>query len=55
MTEWLDPQRLDKVLRRFLAELDYDLHKSWERDEEDGKDYYHILVQSFTEAWEDNA
>jgi hypothetical protein len=50
----LDPERLDRVLRDFLADVDYDLHKSWERDEEDGKDYYHLLVKSFIECWEDS-
>lgn len=52
MSERLDPERLDKTLRSFLAILDYDLHKSWECDEEDGKDYYSILVRDFIRAWE---
>ncbi len=47
----LDPQRVDAALRALLADIDYDLHKSWECDESDGKDYYHVLVESFIESY----
>lgn len=51
MSERLDPKRLDRVLRDFLADVDYDLHKSWECDEETGEDCYHVLVESFNDTW----
>jgi len=51
----LDPTKVDSALRCLLADIDYDLHKAWESDEEDGKDYYHILVDSFITWYEDES
>lgn len=48
----LDPEKVDRALRSLLANIDYDLHKSWECNEEDGKDDYHFLVKHFIEDYE---
>lgn len=43
----LDPKRVDAALRATINDLDYDLHKSIECDEETGEDSYPILVEGF--------
>jgi hypothetical protein len=43
----LDPEVLDWVLRRFIAELDYDLLKNLEHNEFDGSDSFPALVKQF--------
>lgn len=49
----MDRARLEKTLRSFMAaDVDYDLHKSYERDEETGEDTYHELVDAFLGHWE---
>ena len=52
MSELWDLPRLERTLRAFVSELDYDLHKSWAHNEEDGGDDYPLLVQAFIENWE---
>lgn len=52
MSDYWDLPRLERTLRAFVSELDYDLHKSWECNEEDGGDDYPLLVQAFIENWE---
>ena len=47
----LDPERVDRALRALLADVDYDLHKSWECNEENGEDDYHILVKLFMDKY----
>lgn len=43
----LDPMIVDAVLRGIISDLDYDLHKNLECDEETEIDVYPALVQSF--------
>lgn len=43
----LDPKRVDAALRSLISDLDYDLHKEIECDEETGDDSYPILVEGF--------
>lgn len=52
VSEYWDLPRLERTLRAFVLSLDYDLHKSWECNEEDGGDDYPLLVQAFIEDWE---
>jgi len=47
----LDWDRVDAALRGLLADIDYDLHKSYECDEEDGLDHYGDLVAKFINAY----
>lgn len=49
----LDAERVDRALRNLLADIDYDIHKSYECDEMTGEDDYHILVKAFIEAYEE--
>jgi hypothetical protein len=48
----LDPKILDSALRDYVADLDYDIHKSIESGEEDGEDHYAEEVESFIRAYE---
>lgn len=48
----LDPSRLESALRMYVAELDYDIHKGIECDEEDGFDHYSEEVEFFLRCWE---
>jgi hypothetical protein len=41
----MDP--LEQALRWLIADLDYDIHKSIERDEWDGEDKYPALAGEF--------
>jgi prevent-host-death family protein len=43
----LDPECVDRALRAVIAELDYDLHKALERDED------HKTVAAFIAAYEE--
>ncbi|WP_157882411.1 hypothetical protein [Streptomyces silvensis] len=54
MTE-LDPERLDRALRAYVSELDYDIHKGVQCGEEDGLDRYPQEVEFFLQCWEDAA
>lgn len=47
----LDPARLRKALRSYVADLDYDVHKGIERGEEDGEDHYDEHVTYFLACW----
>lgn len=48
----LNPARVEKALRRFISvEVDYDLHKQFECDEEDSSDHYPRLAKSFIELY----
>jgi hypothetical protein len=49
----LDPECVDRALRAVIADLDYDLHKALERDEETGEDTYHETVAGFIAAYEE--
>lgn len=40
-------EQTQAALRRFLADIDYDLHKSYEADEETGEDTYPELTAKF--------
>jgi len=43
--EWrLTPETLDQFVRALVNEVDYDIHKGYERGEEDGEDHYPELV-----------
>jgi hypothetical protein len=43
--EWrLTPQTLDLFVRALVNHVDYDIHKGYERGEEDGLDHYPELV-----------
>lgn len=48
----LDPERLESALRMYLAELDYDLHKSISDPEDGGPDRYPEEVDFFLRCWE---
>ena len=47
----LNPTIVEATLRDFISELDYDLHKSLERDEETGEDTYHQQAALFLEIY----
>lgn len=51
----LDSERVGRALRAVIADLDYDLHKGIERDEETGEDTYHETVAAFIAAYEKGA
>ncbi|MFD5631611.1 helix-turn-helix transcriptional regulator [Streptomyces sp. NPDC127072] len=43
--EWrLTPETLDLFVRALVNHVDYDIHKGYERGEEDGQDHYPELV-----------
>lgn len=49
----LDPKRVEEALRAFIAdEVDYDIHKSFESDEETGLDSYPDLAEAFINYYE---
>jgi len=48
----LDPDRLESALRLYMAELDYDLHKSIADPEDGGPDRYPDEVEYFLRCWE---
>ncbi|MFB7919370.1 hypothetical protein [Streptomyces sp. NPDC056061] len=48
----LDPARLERTLRAYIAELDYDHHKSIQCGEDDGVDRYPDEVAFFLRCWE---
>lgn len=50
----LDRARLEKTLRAYVAELDYDKHKFIECSEFDGIDRYPEEVEFFLSLWEEN-
>lgn len=43
--------RVDAALRALISDLDYDLHKNIECDEETGEDGYPDLVDEFVETY----
>jgi hypothetical protein len=43
----LDRAAVDAALRQVVAELDYDLHKGLQCDEETGEDVYGVHVDRF--------
>ena len=45
---------IEETLRSLIAELDYDLHKSLECDEETGEDQYPEWADWFMRAYEEN-
>lgn len=45
----MNPEHVEDVLIEIISDLDYDLHKSIERDEETGKNGYPALAVSFIE------
>lgn len=49
----LDPERLEKTLRAYVSELDYDIHKGIESGEQDGLDHYPEEVAFFLRCWDD--
>jgi hypothetical protein len=51
----LDPDRLDRALRLYVADLDYDIHKGIECGEDDGVDHYPEHVATFLQCWEEAA
>lgn len=45
LPEWrLTPETLDLFVRALVNEVDYDIHKNYECNEEDGQDHYPELV-----------
>lgn len=49
----LDPQKVEATLREFISgEVDYDIHKQFEHDEETGEDSYPDLAERFIETYE---
>lgn len=48
----LNRAAVESALRNLLAHLDYDLHKSIERDEETGEDTYPGVVDDFIAVYE---
>jgi hypothetical protein len=48
----LDVERVEATLRNFVSlHVDYDIHKSFEQDEETGEDAYPDLAQRFVELY----
>lgn len=47
MADELNPAAVDAALRQVIAELDYDLHKNIECDEDTGEDRYDEHVRHF--------
>jgi len=47
MSMALDPTKVERALRSLISDIDYDLHKNIECDEETGDDSYPILVEGF--------
>ena len=43
----LDPFKVDRALRLIISDLDYDLHKNLESDEETGTDVYPAIASAF--------
>ena len=43
----LDPAVVEAALRKFIADVDYDIHKAYESDEETGEDTYDELAETF--------
>lgn len=52
MADELNPSRLESALRMYIAELDYDIHKSIESPEDGGEDRYPKEVNFFLRCWE---
>ncbi|MFC3231896.1 hypothetical protein [Streptomyces nitrosporeus] len=48
----LDPARLERTLRAYVAELDYGRHKAIQCDKDDGVDRYPDEVENFLRFWE---
>ncbi|KDQ65718.1 hypothetical protein [Streptomyces sp. NTK 937] len=48
----LDPARLERTLRAYVAELDYDTHKGLQCGEGTGVDRYPEEVENFLRFWE---
>ncbi|MFJ3084438.1 hypothetical protein ACIPJG_32440 [Streptomyces halstedii] len=48
----LDPARLERTLRAYVAELDYDVHKGLQCGHGDGVDRYPEEVENFLRFWE---
>lgn len=45
---FLDPKKVEASLREFISrEVDYDIHKQIENDEETGEDLYPDLAKKF--------
>jgi hypothetical protein len=52
----LDPERVEKALRELISrDVDYDTHKYLECDEDEGKDHYPELADSFIDYYEADA
>ena len=49
----LERHRVEKALRSIISDLDYDLHKNIECDEETEEDTYPDLVTEFIQAYEE--
>lgn len=47
MANELDPFKVDQALRLIISDLDYDLHKNLENDEETGVDVYPAIASVF--------
>lgn len=47
----LDADALEAALRATISDLDYDLHKSLESDEETGEDTYPNVVSAFLNSY----
>lgn len=47
----IDAEAVDAALRAVIEELDYDIHKNLECDEEDGEDHYDELVDTFIDKY----
>lgn len=50
----LDEGRVDYALRRLIADLDYDIHKYIECDEETGEDNYAYWVEQFIDHYDES-
>lgn len=49
----LDLKKVEATLREFISgEVDYDIHKQFEHDEETGEDSYPDLAERFIEIYE---
>jgi hypothetical protein len=48
----LSRDAVESALRSIVADLDYDLHKQVEEDEETGEDHYPALAREFIRLYE---
>ena len=49
----IDVKKVESALRSLISDLDYDMHKYLERDEETGEDHYPEIAENFAKMLSD--